>query len=710
MSFLNPLILFALAAASIPLIIHLFNFRRPRKVDFSSLSFVKELQKSTMQRVRIKQWLLLLLRTLTIAFLVLAFARPTLTGDLVSGVGGHASSSVVLVIDNSLSMTLRDAGGEYLRQAKDVGAGLIGALRSGDEIFVIPTAGETTTQPAAFSNRSPALDALESIEASIGSRTLSAALQRAATALEQAGHLNKEIYVISDLQRSALRDTSQVQLPEDVRIYLLPVGDRTYTNVAVTNVQVESRIIEVGQPMRIAATLVNYGTERLDGYVASVYLEGDRLAQATADLAPGVPTDVHFTATPQRRGWLSGVVEIEDDAFEFDNRRHFTAHVPERRQILLVQGEGQRLEFVRLALSPGLSKGRVAFDVSEMTESQLSTAALGRYDAVILVGPSTLSSGEIAALNRYVVAGGGLLFSPAAGGSADDYNAFFDQLGAGQFQGFSGSLDSGDVIAAFERVDLEHSLFEGVFMRRGLRENGSVESPDVYHVMNYAPSSGAEQTLISLSNGFPFLQEIRHGGGVAFLLAVSPDPRWSDLPVRGLFVPLVYRSMYYLSSSESTAGEQLTAAEDGELRIAGVSEAERLRLVGQDGSEYVPEQRSLFGALLLSIEGRAVSTPGIYDVRSDERLIRRVASNLDTAESDLSSYGDGEARDRLSEAVNRDVRIVDATGQDPGEVVLAIAAQRTGLELWNVFLVLALLTLVAEMVVARQWRPETVAA
>lgn len=228
--------------------------------------------------------------------------------------------------------------------------------------------------------------------------------------------------------------------------------------------------------------------------------------------------------------------------------------------------------------------------------------------------------------------------------------------------------------------------------------------------MNYTPNAGSEQTLIRLSNGFPFLQEVRHGRGIAFLLAVAPDPRWSEIPVRGLFIPLVYRSMYYLSASESMTGEQLTAAHDAEVRIAGVSESEQLKLIGPDGSEYVPEQRSLFGALLLSIDGQAVRTPGIYDVRWGDTLIRRVAFNMDASESDLSSYGHGEARERLENALGRDVQLIDAGGERPEDVLEAITAQRTGLELWNVFLLLALLTLVAEMLVAKHWRPETVAA
>lgn len=710
MEFLNPLALAALAAAVIPLVIHLFNFRRPKRVDFSTLAFVKELQKTTMQRVRIKQWLLLLLRMLAIAFLVLAFARPTLTGDLVGTIGGQARSSVALVVDNSLSMTLRDGGGEYLRQAKDIASGLVSALQAGDEIFVVETASDRNAHTGSFSNKGAALESIEEIETRMGAATLPEAVGRAARLLDDASHLNREIYLISDMQRTALVDTTGGDVADDLRIYVLPIGDRTYTNVAVTDVSVESRIIEVGQPVRIAATLVNYGTDPLEGYVASVFLDGERLAQATADLAPGVPTSVTFTATPQNRGWLSGVVQIEDDAFTFDNERHFTINVPERRRILLVRGDGQEVDYIQLALSPDLARGRVAFDVTTIPETGLAAAGLGEYDAVVLIGPSSLSSGEISSLSRFVEAGGGLLFTPSAGASATEYNVLLNQLGAGEFRGFSGELGSAQRIASFDQVDLEHPLFEGVFTRPELREERRIESAEIYHAMNYTPDAGSEQTLIRLSNGFPFLQEIRHGRGIAFLLSVAPNTQWSDLPVRGLFIPLVYRSMYYLSASESIAGEQLVAAEDAEIRIAGISESEQLRLIAPDGSEYVPEQRTLFGALLLSIEGHAVVRPGIYEVRSGETLIRRVAFSMDASESDLSAFGHREARDRLQDVLDHNVQLIDAGGERPEDVLEAISAQRTGLELWNVFLLLALLTLVAEMLVAKHWRPETVGA
>ncbi len=720
MTFLNPLFLLGLAAAAIPLIIHLFNFRRPRKIDFSSIAFLKELQKSTMQRVRIKQILLLILRTLAIACLALAFARPTLMGSLGGALGKRASTSMAVVIDNSRSMQLRDAQGEYLDQARDIATALVDQTSAGDEVFVI-TSASPDLQTGAYNLSSLAADAISDIEIESSSSRLTDVLRKAVEQLEGASNINKEIYLISDLQKKTYVDTTQVLAAEGIRTYLIPVGDRAHENVAVINVEIVSRIIEVGQPVRLEATLVNYGAETIEGYVASIFLDGERVAQASADLEPRIPQQLSFTATPQRRGWLSGVVQIEDDGFGSDNVRHFTLHVPEERRLLLVKGDNQQTDFLELALSPELTRGRVAFQVDTIEESTLPMQRLGVYDAVMLVGLRTLSSGEIASLREYMEGGGGVLFFPGEAGVAQDYNALFAALNAGRFSGFSGARASGQPIASFDRIDLEHPLFEGVFdQQQGFRQQVTVEDPLLFYVMNYSPAGGAENTLIELSNGFPFLQEVRFGQGGLFLMGVAPDPQWSDLPQRGLFIPLIYRCMYYLSSDDAVVDSQYIVGQPGEIRIAGLAETETVRLISPEGEEFVPEQRNLLGATLLQLDN-TTRVPGIYDVVANETQVRRIAMNLDDAESDLVRLAPDDAvlelRNTLGNTLGNDglgndaVQLLDAAGADGvSRVMETLREQRTGVELWNVFLLLALIFLIAEMLVAKQWRPEAVSA
>lgn len=713
MTFLNPLALLALATVALPLVLHLFNLRRPREVDFSSLAFVKELQKSAVQRVRIKEWLLLALRMLAIACLVLAFARPTLEGAF-SGMGGASRTAHALVLDNSLSMALRSGPGVYLEQAKRQAEGILRTVDAEDEILLSTTAPMDDRRTAPVSRVADAQALVNDVAPRAGARSLTRTIADAARRLDESTAAPRRVlYVMSDLQETALADSVDAALadgmPDDVAVTLLPVEARPQANVGIEAVRIRSRIAEVGQPVQMEATLVNHGSEALPDYVASVFLDGERVAQATTSLAPGEPTPVSFTATPQARGWLAGTVEGEDDAFPDDNVRHFTLHVPDERRLLLVQGSGQPTQYVDLALSSSMVEDRIAFQTETVREEDLATRDLGRYDAVLLVGLRTLSSGEVNALERYVEQGGGVLFFPSEQARPEDYNALFEAVGGGSFRGFTGSLGERRRIAAFDRVDLEHPLFEGVF-DRGSGGTTQIERPDVFYAMNYQTASAQGQTLIELSNGFPFLHEVRHGTGAMLLVATAPTPRWSDLPVRGLFIPLLYRSVYYLSSGSATTTNTLVAGRSGEVRITGLPpSADALRVVGPDGVERTPDQRTVFGATLLSL-GRDLQTLGLYDVRSGDRLIQRVAVNLDPRESALQTAEASAAAETLTDALGLPVRVLSVSDITATSVAESVRTQQTGTEIWNVFLLLALGFLVSEMLVASQWKPETAPA
>lgn len=697
MAFLNPLVLLGLAAAAIPLIIHLFNFRRPKRVDFSSLAFLRELEKQTMRRMRVRQWLLLALRTLAIACLVLAFARPALVSAWEGVFGGRAPAALALVVDNSRSMTQRDAQGAYLDQAKALAAALADAAQPGDELFLVQTAPPPETAPAAFASAEPALDALEEIVVRPGAETVTAALARAASLLEAAQNPVREIFLISDLQESTFTDSAASPLPEGIALTLLPLGGRAHANTAVTDVRVESRIVEPGRPVDLTATLVRYGSA-VAGYTASVFVEGERVAQTASDLPERTPTTVPFSFTPARRGWLRGEVRIAPDDAEWDDVRHFALHVPETRRVLVVQGSAARADLVTLAL--GLAAERGALDVQPVGEDALAAAGVEDYSVVVLVGPRDLSSGEVALLARYVESGGGLLLF--AGAEAEALNPLLGALGGGQIGGLLGA-PGGPSLGGFGSSDLEHPLFEGIF------DDASrpvLESPEIAAAARYGPGGGDETTLIGLAGGTPFLQEIRHGEGAALLYTVAPDPRWSDFPTRGLFVPLLYRSVIALAAGAADA-EALTTGAGGMLRVEGVRDAAPLRLVGPGGEEWVPAQRTVPGGVLLEVD-EAVTEPGVYDVMQGVNLLRRVAVNDDPRESDLAALDARAARERLEAATGAEVRVLDAAGGAGLEAAARLRAERSGVELSVVFLALALAFLVAEMLVAMRWKPEGV--
>ena len=684
MGFLNPFLLVGLAAAAIPIAVHLFNFRRPERVDFSTLRFVREIEATAMRRVRIRQWLLLALRTLAILCLVLAFARPTRTAD--AGVFEEgAAQSLVLVLDNSRSMTLRDAQGALIDQARALGRAVIDATGPGDERTVLPVARPPEYRPVPFVTPGPALDAVDATVPLAGAEPLTAAIARAASLLDGAAHPRREVVVVSDLQEATFADSAGAALPEGVSVTLVPVGGRRQSNTAVTGVRVLSRIVEPGRPVQVEATVERYGG-RPGTVGASLVIDGARVAETAVDVVPGVPVRVPFTVTPPARGWLGAEVRIEADAAEWDDVRYFALRVPPPPRVLLVRGDGARADLVSLALGVAAEGGGLA--LNEIAEGALAGADLDRYDAVVLVGPSNpTASGRLAA---FVDAGGGVLAFPGA--QPEALNALLQAVGGGRISGALGTA-GGERLGTTTDLDLDHPLFAGVF------DDGrpTPEAIDVRRIARYRPGGADESTLIGTQTGAPLLQEIRRGAGAVLLLGVAPDLEWSDLPQRGLFVPLLLRAAGYLAAGSSVA-DTGTLDASGSVRVTGVDAGQPLRLVGPDGVTLTPAQRTVPGAVVLDV-GDVAARAGLYRVVQGERTLRVVAVNEDARESDPAALDPAEAARRLEAATGRPVRVVD------GAAGLAAVGETAGTPLWTVLLGLALACLVAETLVSARWRP-----
>lgn len=693
MTFLNPFVLLGLAAAAIPIVVHLFNFRRPQRLDFSTLRFLRAVEATALRRVRIRQWLLLALRTLALLFLVLAFARPTRTADWNAGLADQGARSLAVVFDNSRSMLLRDAGGARLDGARDAARAVLDATRSGDERTVVPTAPPPEYRPVPFTTAGPALDLVAGMPAASGAETLTQAVARAASVLEGAVHPRREIAVVTDLQAATFTDSLSARLPDGVSLVLLPIGARPPVNTAVTGVRVESRLVEPGRPVEITATVQRWGG-RAGTVGASLLLDGRRVAETAVDVVPGRPSTARFTVTPRARGWTGGEVRIEPDDAEWDDARFFALHVPPPPRVLLAAGDGQRSDLVSLALGVAAERGGLV--VTETTEAGLAGADLDRVDAVVLVGPTALgaTAGRLAA---FVASGGGVLAFP--GNDPDALNALLSAVGGGQITGTVGASD-GPSLGGLAETDLDHPLFAGVFDA----SRPTPESPDVRRAIRYAPAGGDEATLMRLSAGPPLVQDVRHGDGHVILFGVAADPSWSDLPLRGLFVPLVYRSVAFLSAGSALDdGGDLTVREGGQLRVEGAEPGAGLRLVGPDGTATQPLQRTVPGGVLVDVDA-AVDRPGLYRVMQGARVLRVVAVNEAARESDPTPLGADEAARRLQQITGRPVRVIEDVA------AMAAADGDARFPLWTLFLGLALVCLVAETVVATVGRRDAVTA
>ncbi len=680
MTFLNPLVLLGLAAAAIPVVVHLFNFRRPERLDFSTLRFLQAVEATALRRMRLRQWLLLALRTLALLALVLAFARPTRPADAAAALADRGARSLAVVVDNSRSVAFRDADGARLDRVRQAARAVLGATQPGDETTVVPTAARAGYRPVPYESAGPALDAVDALADAPGAETLTQSIARAASVLETAAHPRREIAVVTDLQASTFTDSAAAALSDGVRLRLLPVGRGTPANTAVTDVRVATRLVEPGRPVEIVATVRRWGG-RAGAVGATLRLDGRVVAETAVDVAPGGEALARFTVTPRGRGWTGGEVRLEGDDAPWDDARFFALHVPPPPRVRLVAGDGARADLVRLALDVAAERGAAV--VTEATEGALGD--LTTTDAVVLVGPT--DAGAAGALASFVGTGGGLLVFPGEDTAA--LAALVGAVGGGTVGETLGAA-GGPRIGGLAATDLDHPLFAGVFDSRQ-----PPESPDVQRAVRYAPGGGDEATLMRLTTGTPLLQEIRHGEGRVLLAGVAADPAWSDLPLRGLFVPLVHRSAVYLAAGSAAADDPaaLVVGRAAPVRVDGAVAG--LRLVAPDGTSTEPPQRAVPGGVLLDVDG--VDVPGLYRVVQGERTLRVLAANEPARESDPTPLDAREAARRLEHITGRPVAVV--------EDAAALDASGGGrVPLWTWLLALALAALVAESVVATAGR------
>ncbi|MGE3800230.1 MAG: BatA domain-containing protein [Candidatus Kapaibacterium sp.] len=689
MSFLNPIVLVALAAASIPFLLHLLNLRKVRRVEFSSLRFLKELQKTKVRRLKLKQILLLILRTLLIIFAVLAFARPVLRGT--SGLpGARATATAIIIVDNSMSMNVRDDRGGRLKQAKDAAVKLLEMLEEGDEAAIVPlTNPGLALERGTSRNREGLIREALDLETGYGSARYADAIPVALQLLESAPNVNREIYIITD--RQSINNEgftgASFAIDRDVRLRVLPIGEDEDIplNLSVDSLEVLTAIFEADKPLDVRAWVHNYGDQAVEEATVSFYIEETREAQTTVSLEPGESVAVELSAPPKRGGFLGGYVQVEGDDLEEDNRRYFAFRVVDGSRVAVVaSGQSARLLELTLAL-PGL------FRTQTFAASALSTVDLGNFSAIALADVSGISGSMAKRLSDYVENGGGLVIW---GGPSMSNTEFNSTLGAAIGLPLSGLVERSGETAPLEFSSFEkgHPLFAGVFDRA--ETAGRVESP----LITQALPPGGGDPIVTMTNGMPFMTEVRRGRGRVIYIAVPPSGEWSDLPRRTIFVPIAIRSMLYVGASGEEY-QQFLVGEDAFLTLPSNDvTTEQVQVIPPSGQDiFVPVRPYTSG---VSIAVDKLTEPGIYRVLSGGKEVARFAANMDGRESDLAPSSDETLRDLLAPRMDNpdNLAILDA-GADISDVVFQ---SRLGLELWRYFLALALLCAFAEMIVGRE--------
>ena len=682
-NFLNSTVLFAAAAALIPLVIHLFSRRRVKVIEFSSLKHLKEMQKRQLRRLKIRQLLLLILRMLIILVVVLAFARPTVQEG---NVGSHASVSAGVLLDNSASMDRYVADGNLFEIARKRTSQLLTTFSQSDEVSLLAmdrSAALAGTDE--FSTAAIAQEKLENIRAGASTADFQAGLEQAAHMLDKASNLNREIYLITDRQRTSLPE-SPVLEEVDAALYLvdLPLADNE--NLGVVALDFGGQLIQPGHDFDVVATVRNYGEDNSTQRIASLFIDGKRVAQAEFEVGGGGETTVRFNRSVSTTGYHSGYVEISDDPFPNDNRYYFSFRIPEKFNLLVIKGDNAA-QFFSLALAPSPTLAQY-WSVKEAAPRDLAGVDFEDYDVIAVVGVPQLTEAHIARLKSFVRRGKSLLMTYGVETDIDTFNRnWSDVTGVTYTQAARRDISRAGYYS-FKSFDLDHPVFSVFGFKDG-------KPPDVkFYTLPKLTLGGDTRTLALFTGDTPALVEHRFGNGKVMTFTGPMSPEYSDLVSLGFFVPFTSRLAEYLASDLSSLDLRLFAGENI-TRPLMLSQSLNypVDMLTPDSTiiSLAPEEDN--GSLV--IRTGPLGKAGIYRVSHMGREVDRFAVNVRPTECDLTSADPDQFALSLGVDKFRELGVEDSLSE-------VIAGFRVGRELWQTFLWIALLLLAVEMLLGRR--------
>ncbi len=719
MTLLNPYLLAGALLAAVPLLIHLLNRSRFRVERFGAMIFLRQAVAVRAQKLRLQQWLLLLLRCLFFAVLAVALARPVRAPR--DGPIGQQPTTHVLVIDGSLSMHQGEGLQNAFHLARESALKLVAELPTGDNLQVIW--GSRRPQPLfprPLFDRLHLRSRLEALQPGYQAMNLPLALQQALWALEGSTLPRRRIYLLTDGQAGAWRlddQDSWRRLAEHyallkVKPFIYALEQRPATafdNLAVVALRARSPLLDIYRPTTFVADLRNFGSTARP-LTVDFAVDGERLAERRLTVPPGIH-ECHFEHQFETPGAHYVSVRITGDLLPADDARDLAVTVMRRVPVLVIEGQGGDDPwqadggFLRLALAASGATGEDGlFEVVARPQSAMDATGaevLRGFRCVVLANVSSVSDFFMFALERFVEGGGGLLIAPGGAAVASEYNRMFKD-------------GSGLLPARLERVETYRQRFFQPLFPAGqasfVLDAFDLSRPrllaDAKVAKYWLGAPTADATVLARFGDHPFLVYRPFGDGRTILWTTSLGGEWNNLPLTRDYLPLVHNLIVFLSASlqppiNLSPGE--TILYSSERPVSGEPRPEYLHPASPPPTCHMRTPDGELHALPLSAAagewlGRWAETdrPGIYTATGDHLPSRHFAVQPDISESDLRGLTASEAE----ELANRGLPLVRVDRQ--ARLAAEIQREVGGREWWQAILLLAVLLLCLETLAS--WR------
>ncbi|MDB5061890.1 MAG: hypothetical protein JWP67_1733 [Mucilaginibacter sp.] len=675
MHFLYPTFLFALLTLAIPVLVHLFNFRRYKKVLFSNVQFLKEVQEQQASRRNLKERLILAARLLALLFLVFAFARPYISKKDDANTGKQQVVSIF--VDNSYSMQTLNREGSLLDEAKQRAKQIASGYSINDRFQLLTQDFEGKHQR--LLNRDEFNDMVDAVKISPQSKTIGQIIARQQSLLNTQAGAVKSSYIISDFQKNIAGKLAD-KVNDNIPINLVQLKANALPNVAVDSVGLLNATHRPGESEKLVVKLRNYADKPAEQIPLKLMINGVQKAIGSFTInARSAQTDT-LTFSGLQAGWQRGEIQLQDNPIKFDNSFYFSFNVNKQLPILLIDdGIPNKYLNAVFATDPFFATKRVQ-------DGNVDYAGLSTYPLIILSDIKNISAGLAQQLKSYVSKGGTLMVFPSAEADISSYRAFLQPMGA----------------AYPERVVTEATKVSAINLQSPVFKNtfeAFPENPDLPQVKKYyslSPAAKSGSYLIKLQTGQPVWDGYNSGKGKVYLCAVPLDETFSNLPVHALFVPVMFR-VAILSGHDQPLFYTLGNNQVIETIALQSTEKQLLKMV-KGSQTIIPDVQQQEGSTLLYLPDQLKET-GIYDLKKQDSTAAVLAFNDNRSESDLSYLNNNE----LENLFVRQATLLQGNNLNTNRIN---GPANSGLQLWKLCIILALLFLAAEILLIRFYKTD----
>lgn len=672
MSFLYPSILFFSGLIALPIIIHLFRFRKFRIVYFSNLRFLRDATLETRSRSRLKHLLVLLCRILTLLALVFAFSQPFVPGGLDQN---QSRSVVALYIDNSFSMQQQGETGTMLEEARNAAIDIIRAYPPSTRFFII------SNDFDAWSNHSLSRDRAMEQVASVAPSRLSldfvSVYKRLTSIASQNNMIPGTFYLLSDFQKNGWDAMQDIADTLTAFISYRPVFSIS------GNMSVDSCFFEYpghypGSSELLTVQLRNYADESYLNVPVKVFLNDSLAALASVSIEAGSSVMHGITFTSPGPGIIHGRVEINDHPVTYDNQLFFTYTISPYMNIACIHDKTPSPYFDAFFTNDS------SFRYRSFSHRETDYSILPMQQLVILNETGALSDGFIHECESYLKNGGHLLYIPSMPYNADNVNRFISRFGL--------SASEGDTVRqVIYNINEKSVLFRNTFQKK----QDNTRFPAAGAVLNMKATQAQSQPVATSVTGMPLIIETRVEKGKLFTMSFALSAKDCGFATDPLFVPFLYNMALF---SRPAVPLFIKTSEYVNIPVNLMNEKPAEIVHKQSGNKVIPMQTRAGTGINIYPDAQNLA-PGNYNVVINDSTVWGFSVNADRAESDNKYFNTSQLDSLFSASQLKHHHLENVSGDNLTRNVMYFTG---GVKLWYYFILAALFFILAEIFIIRK--------